>query len=40
MAKINHIEMAASVMAIIPVLILFKIFEKKLIKSIMVTGIK
>ncbi len=35
-----QVLMAASVMAIIPVLILFKIFEKKLVKSIMLTGIK
>ena len=32
--------MAASVMAIMPVLIVFVIFEKQLVKSITLTGMK
>jgi len=32
--------MAASVMAIMPVLILFVLFEKQLVKSITLTGMK
>ena len=35
-----QIMMAASVMAILPVLILFVIFEKQLVKSVTLTGMK
>ena len=39
-SKEYQIMMAASVMAILPVLILFVIFEKQLVKSITLTGMK
>ena len=35
-----QVMMAASVMAILPVLILFVIFEKQLVKSVTLTGMK
>jgi multiple sugar transport system permease protein len=35
-----QVMMAASVMAILPVLILFVLFEKQLVKSVTLTGMK
>jgi multiple sugar transport system permease protein len=35
-----QIMMAASVMAILPVLIVYLLFEKQLVKSITLTGLK
>ena len=39
-SKEYQVRMAASVMAILPVLILFVLFEKQLVKSITLTGMK
>ena len=39
-SKEYQVMMAASVMAIMPVLIVFVIFEKQLVKSITLTGMK